>query len=436
MSIGPGIRRIFKSLIMNPVSIDRVDYYDPGYLIVLDGRIERLTREDPRTEFPTAEFIELDGFAIVPGFVDTHVHLPQFAIAGIGAESLLDWLNEYTYPEEARFSNPEYAEFVSQRFFDALLLNGTTCAAIYCSIHEEATDIAFQTASKNGMRAFIGKTMMDRNVPPAMLERTDSSIDASVRLHEKWDGANDGRLRYIFTPRFAGACSEELMRRVGVIAKERHAFTQTHLSENIAEVEWIRELFPNYSSYTEVYAASGLLGSNTIAAHCIHLSEAEVSTLARTRTGVAFCPYSNRTLRSGLMPYGRLKQAGLRIGLGSDVAGGPTLSMLRQMGEALNSANAEIQTLTPAGALYLATLGGAEVLGLGEQVGNFAAGRDADFMVLDFRCMDPLSAGGKYNAPEQILSRICFRGDANCVKAVYIQGDRRTGGTNVIHSGS
>ena len=408
---------------MNPVSIDRVDFFHPGYLMTYQGRIDRLTVHDPSPDFPDAEFIDFGNAAILPGFVDTHVHLPQFAIMGIGAGSLLDWLNGYALPEESRFSDPEYARRISTLFFDHLISNGTTCASIYCSVHEAATDIAFDIAARKGIRAFIGKSMMDQNTPPGMLETSDKSMNASTRLFEKWDGANDGRLRYVFTPRFAGSCSMDLMRRVGRIAHERTAFIQSHLSENLSEVEWIRSVFPDQASYTDVYATAGLLGRQTIMAHCIHVSDSEVALLANSDTAVAFCPYSNRVLRSGVMPYERLREAGLRIGLGSDVGAGPTLSMFRQMGEALSSANIGAPRLTPQGALYLATLGGAKVLGLEDRIGSFTPGKDADFIVVDHQKTDPLRGSGSYEAHTQILSRLCYNGDACCIKETYVLGE-------------
>jgi len=409
---------------MNPVSIDRVDFYHPGYLVTHQGRIERLSAHDPRPDFPDAEFVDFGDHAIMPGFVDTHVHLPQLAIMGIEAGSLLDWLNAYALPEESRFSDPEYARRISNLFFDGLISNGTTCASIYCSMHETATDIAFDVAAQKGIRAFIGKSMMDQNAPPGMLETSDESMSASTHLFEKWDGANDGRLHYIFTPRFAGSCSMDLMRRVGKIAKERAAFIQSHLSENTSEVDWIRSIFPEQASYADVYAAAGLLGQRTIMAHCIHVSDSEVALLANSGTAVAFCPYSNRVLRSGVMPYARLREAGLRIGLGSDVGAGPTLSMFRQMGEALSSANIGARRLTPQGALYLATLGGAKVLGLEDRIGNFATGKDADFIVVDYQKTDPLHGSGSYEAHAQILSRLCYNADASCIKGTYILAQR------------
>jgi guanine deaminase len=413
---------VFKALVMNPVSISEANFYDPGYLVVYDGRIEDLTDLDPRPRLANAEFHDLTGFAVLPGFVDTHVHLPQFAIMGIGSQSLLDWLSNYTYPEEARFSDPEYAWRMSEAFFDALIANGTTCACIYCSVHETATDIAFEVASRKGIRSYIGKTMMDRNAPPSLVETTESSIQASVNLCSKWDGAAGGRLRYVFTPRFAGSCSMDLMRGTARIAQEHQAFIQSHLSENEDEVRWIRSLFPERTSYTDVYGYAGMLGERTIMGHCVHLADAEVSLLSATRTNIVFCPYSNRVLRSGTMPYGKLQSAGLKIALGSDIAGGPSLSMFRQMGEALNSANVKSLSLSPAGALYLATLAGAEVLGLADRIGNLAPGKDADFVVVDHKRADPLSGAGHYTAPSDILSRLCYNGDSNCVKAVYARG--------------
>jgi guanine deaminase len=401
-------KRVFKGLLLNPLAPGHVDFFNPGYLVIEGATILRIGGEDPRAAFPDADFRDLGNKALLPGFVDTHVHLPQFAIMGVGQGELLAWLNTYTYPEEARFSDPEYAAKISKSFFDELVENGTTTAVIYSSVHEQATDIAFNTARSKGVRAFIGKVMMDRNAPPVLLENTEDSVRASIRLFEKWDGADDGRLRYVFTPRYAGSCSMELMKHIGDIAHKTGAFVQSHLSENKDEVRWIAELFPGQGSYADVYDTAGLLGERTIMAHCVHLSAEEITLLTKRRTIVAFCPYSNRNLRSGTMPYVKLRNAGLTISLGSDIAGGPSPSMFEQMREAINATG-----IAPAEALYLATLGGATALGLADHIGSFAPGKDADFVV---------ASAEEYRTPAEALSALCLRGNKTCVAEVYVRG--------------
>jgi guanine deaminase len=403
---------------MNPAAMERIEFYDPGYLVTEGEKILELTREDPRERYPAAEFIDFADCVIVPGLIDTHVHLSQFAIMGIGSGKLLTWLNTYTYPEESRFADSEYAARISDMFFDELLANGTTAAAVYCPVHEEAADIAFATAVRKEFSVFMGKVMMDQNSPPALQERTGASIASSLRLFEKWDGAGGGRIRYVFTPRFAAACSMDLMMQTGRIAAERGAAVQTHLSENVEEVRWVQRLFPKQPSYAGIYDAAGLLGAHSILAHCIHLSAEEIRLLARRRAHVAFCPYSNRKLSSGTMPYRQLSEAGLNIGLGTDIAGGPTLSMFRQMGEAVMSGTG----VTPMSALSMATLGGARALGIEHRAGSLDSGKDADFVVVDARKLDPTRAAGGYCAPEHVLSRLCFAADKPAIARVYVRG--------------
>jgi guanine deaminase len=378
MGTTPGLRRVFKAFVMNPAPDGHVEHYEPGYLVTSGTKIERLSKTDPQDEFPDAEFVALDGKTIVPGFVDAHVHLPQYGIMGKGSGELLTWLTTYTFPEEARFSDATYAARIAEMFFDEIVANGTTTAAVYSSVHEQATDIAFRTAQSKGVRAFIGKVMMDRNTPAALQEDTQASIDASLRLFDQWDGADSGRLRYIFSPRYAGSCSMELMQRVGQIAKERNAFVQSHLSENVDEVAMIRKLFPQLSSYAGVYNSAGLLDERSLMGHCIHLSPDEVDMLAATRTKAVFCPCSNRNLRSGAMPYHTLRRAGVHVAMGTDIAGGPTLSMIRQMEEGRTTAGVSADE-----ALYLATLAGATALGIENETGSLDPGKDADFVVLD-----------------------------------------------------
>jgi len=378
MGTTPGVRRIFKAFVLNPAANGRVKHYEPGFLVTSGPKIERLSRTDPRSDYPDADFIALDGKTIVPGFVDAHAHMPQYAIMGKGSGELLAWLTNYTFPEEARFSDAAYAERIANLFFDEMIANGTTTAVIYSSIHEHATDLAFRAAQFRGIRAFIGKVMMDRKSPKDLQEDTEESIAASLRLFDRWDGADNGRLRYVLSPRFAGSCSMELMTRVGKIAKERNAFVQSHLSENLEEVAMVRSQFPEASSYAGIYKSAGLLYERTLMGHCIHLSDEEIKLLALTGTTAVFCPWSNRTLQSGTMPYRKLKRTGVHVAMGTDIAGGPTLSMVRQMEQAQATAGVSADE-----ALCLATLAGAKALGIADEIGSLDPGKDADFVVLN-----------------------------------------------------
>ena len=386
MSTTGDLRRILKGFVMNPMTPDRVESYEPGYLVVSGEKIEQLTRDDPRPLFPSAEFIDHGTKRILPGFVDTHVHLPQFRIMGVGAGDLLTWLNTYTYPEEARFSSPYYAAEVSGEFFRALVDNNDNRMRVFVG---SRTGNACRILCREGDRtASLYREGDDGPQLARSVSRTPKSRSPSLRLCEEWDGAEGGRLRYVFTPRYAGSCSVELMTRVGHLA-DRGVFVQTHLSENKDEVSWVRQLFPS-TGLLAVYDSAGLLGERSIMAHCIHLSSDEIALLSRTRTNVAFCPYSNRTLRSGTMPYKALRDAGLSVSLGTDVAGGPSLSMLDQMQQAIAAA-----AIPWSETLYLATLGGANALGLDREIGNFEAGKDADFIVLDGNSVQEVYIRGK-----------------------------------------
>lgn len=424
---------IFRAIILNPIDANQVDVYEPGYLVVQDRVILELTSDNPSNRYSSFDLLDLGRTAILPGLIDTHVHLPQLGILGIGASELLDWLERYTFPEEERFHDPSYAGHVTVQFFNTLLANGTTTAAIYCSKHEDATRTAFQTADASGIRAFIGKTMMDRNVPSGMAEETAKSWESSLRLFREWDGYDGGRLRYAFTPRFAPVCSPELMTRVGRFAAENGAWIQSHLAENRSEIEWVRRLFPEQPHYAGVYDAHQLLSDRSIMAHCIHLSATEVDVLRRTRTRIAFCPASNRALQSGSMPYREWSDAGLRVALGSDVAGGPSPSMFRQLGEAVQTSRTvdAARPITPSEALFLGTLAGARALGIDDVTGNLLPGKEADFVCVNLARLDPLGERWHTQTVEEILWRLCFLADDRCVDSVYVRGrsvHRRDGG--------
>jgi guanine deaminase len=396
---------------------------------------------------------DLRPFWILPGLVDLHAHLPQYeAVAADGLE-LLPWLERHIFPAEERFSGVAHASAVARRYLKDALSLGTTTAVLYATIHAGATDAIFQEAESCGIRAVIGKTMMDRHAPEALLEDTETSLRQSEELCRTWHGRDAGRLRYAFTPRFAPSCSRELMIGAGRLAQKYDAFIQTHLAENLQELEWVRKLFPEADSYTDVYCRFGLLGPRTLLGHGIHLAPSERRLLREFGCSLVHCPSSNAFLQSGTMPLRSWLEEGLLVGLGTDVGAGPSLSMFREMGEVCTTSKlkratqhvlsarlrqvgglteeqklqvAEALDLDPvsalgaAGAFFLATRGGAAVLGMGDRLGGLEAGFEADFLVVDVRLADPF---GRVSAdPAHVLSQLIYRTDPHLVQAAYVRG--------------
>ncbi len=372
--------------------------------------------------------VDLAGGLIVPGMVDTHVHLPQYPAVGLYGKELLDWLATYIFPLERSFT-PDRAERLAPRFFRDLLAHGVTTAVVYCSIQADSADVVFECAKKAGIRAIIGKVMMDRNAPQFLTENTNQSIADSEQLCKKWNGACDGRLMYAFTPRFAPTCSSELMAAAADLARQHGAYLQTHLAENPKEIEWVHKLFPEARSYTDVYARHGMLGPRSLFAHAIYLNSDERSQLLEQDCALAHCPTSNLFLKSGLMPLRELMDLGLRIGLGSDVAGGPTLSLFEVMRDAIyvhnarrfNCPDAPVE-LMPADAFRLATVGGAQALGLADRIGSLEVGKEADFVVIDAAKLDPPLELSSLDSSEALISCLIFRGGPQAVQRTYIHG--------------
>jgi guanine deaminase len=428
---------------LNPAAEDRYTLHGDGGLIV-DGSgtiLEVGDYREVRHQYPSATVVDCSDHLILPGFIDTHIHLPQYEAVALYGKELLEWLNRDIFPAEREFT-PEAADALCPIFFRSLLSHGVTTAAINCSIQKDSTHVAFQWANKTGIRAIIGKVMMDRNSPDFLLENTSESLQASEEVCQKWHGAANGRLLYAFTPRFAPTSSRALMRGVSDLAGQYGAYVQTHLAENRAELQWVRTLFPETRSYTDVYFGAGLLGPKTILAHAIHVTPDERRLLADTQSCLSHCPTSNLFLKSGLMPLRELLDMGLRIGLGSDVGGGPTLSPFEVMRSAIYTHTARRflpdfggGDISPATAFYMATLGGAQALRLDDKIGSLVRGKEADFIVVNPQRLSPLPPEKEPEIlPDTLLSRLIFRGDDRIVEQTYVQGalcyDRRTHGKN------
>ncbi len=358
---------------------------------------------------------------ITPGFFDTHLHAPQLEMIGSYGGHLLEWLNRYTFPTEAKFSDPAHATIIARALFSELLRNGTLCALIFSTIHNEATDIFFAEAERRGFRAIIGKTMMDRNAPDALIENAHISYDGSRALLTKWH--NRGLLRYAITPRFAPTSTPELLQLAGALKREfPDAYVHTHISENRNEVTWVHELFPE-AEYADVYERYGLLGERTVLAHGVHLNPEELDLLSRRKTRIAHCPNSNLFLGSGLFRLHHVLESGVIVGLGTDIGAGTTPSMFTAMSDAYKVQQVQGVSLNPVELWYLGTLGGARALSLDHETGSLEAGKSADFLIIDL-AGKPLIAMRSEGATsiEDLLASLIFLGDDRVVEQAWIAG--------------
>lgn len=413
-------KTLVRGRIFNPQSRSEWSFYEDGALIFNgQGRIEAVGDYATLKNTPDIGATwDYSGNLIMPGLIDVHTHLPQLPIRGITAGTLLDWLNNYAFPVEEAFAEAGYAQQLSDTFFSALKANGTTTAVVLSTVHEASTDIAFESARQSGMRVVMGKVMMDQNGPKSLLETTKDAIAASDRLATKWHKQNDDLLRYAFTPRFALSCSQALLEASGDLCRKYpDSYLQSHLSENTKEVEEVKALYKGKFSYTEIYEVTGCLGPRTIMAHGIHLTFDEYTFLHDTGTRIAHCPTSNFFLRSGFFNLPVFRDRGIPFALGTDVGGGPDLSLFHVM-RVMDEAQLRHQvSIKPTEALYYATLAGAEVLSLEDETGNLEPGKSADFIVVDLTALD--SPQRTDQSPEETLSKLVYlSGQQHVVKTV------------------
>ncbi|HEY3055536.1 MAG TPA: guanine deaminase [Thermoanaerobaculia bacterium] len=418
--------KIYRARVFTPVSdpfttgiASSFVAYDDGYLAVDDGRI---TDCGDWSQHPHGDIVDLGRRSLIsPGFIDTHLHAPQLEMIGSYGGHLLEWLNRYTFPTEAKFADPEHARRVAKALFSELLRNGTLCALIFSTIHAEATDIFFTEAEQSGFRGIIGKTMMDRNAPEFLLERARDSYEQSRALLQKWH--NRGLLRYAVTPRFAPTSTPELLEVAGQLKKEfPDVYVQTHISENKNEVEWVHELF-RAAEYADVYDDFGLLSDRTVLAHGVHLTEEELDLLNRRRSRIAHCPNSNLFLGSGLFPLHRVLEAGVIVGLGTDIGAGTTPSMFTAMADAYKVQQVQGVSLSPYHLWYMATLGGARALSLDTETGSLERGKSADFLVLDLKATPLIELRSeRASSIEELLAGLIFMGDDRAVSQGFIAG--------------
>ena len=378
---------ILKGTICYSLDKTRLAVHENSYVICVDGVSRGVFSQIPE-EFAQLPVLDQGDALIVPGLVDLHIHAPQYTFRGTGMDlELMDWLQQQAFPEESRFADAAYAAQAYDLFAQQLKASATTRAVVFGTRHSAATEILMEKLEQTGLVTLVGKVNMDQNAPESLVEESaEASVADTIRWLER-TGDRFHRTKPILTPRFIPSCSRPLLEALGRIRRERGLPLQSHLSENPGEIAFVKELFPEEATYGHCYERYGLLGENTVMAHCVYSAPKEVQLLKQRGVYVAHCPASNTNLASGIAPIRRYLQAGLKVGLGSDVAGGHTGSMFRAVTDAIQVSklhwrlvDEKSKPLTFAEAFYLATLGGGSFFG---KVGAFEPGYEFDALVLD-----------------------------------------------------
>ncbi|WP_134012335.1 guanine deaminase [Litoreibacter halocynthiae] len=401
---------------------DAVNFERRGAVVIGDGRILAVGPAEEISRPVDAKVTDYGDGLIMAGFVDAHLHYPQTGIIASWGKRLIDWLNSYTFPEEARLADPNYAREIAKRYFDLALANGTTTSLSYATIHPSSVDAYFTEAQSRGLRALAGKTCMDRNAPDNLRDTAQSAYDNSKLLLEKWYGVE--RLGYVITPRFSPTSTPEQLSALGALwAEHPECLMQTHISEQHEEIAWVSELFPDARDYLDTYESHGLLGERAVFGHAIHLTEREQSRIKEVGAGLVHCPTSNTFIGSGIFETARMKAEGQRVGLATDTGGGSSFSMLRTMAAAYELSQLKGQPLHPAQLMWLATCGSADVLHLSDKIGNLAVGMEADLVVLDLS--STLAIAQRSQRAEDIWEAVfptIMMGDDRATKAVWVGG--------------
>ncbi len=402
-----------------------LEIHENSYLICVNGKSLGVFDAIP-DKYKDLKVFDYTDKSILPGLVDLHIHAPQYAFRALGLDNrLIEWLNLQVYTEESKFSDLKYAEKAYSYFVASLKRSATTRACIFATAHKEATLLLMNMLEQAGLSAYVGKINMDRNAPPELMEKSsDYSANETVAWIEQCGHLN--AVKPILTPRFIPSCTDDLLYKLRDIFEKYGLPLQSHLSENTKEIEWVSELCPEAKFYGDAYNRFKLFGNDipTIMAHCVHSSHAEVELLKKNKVFVAHCPQSNTNLSSGIAPIKHYLNQGLLVGLGSDVAGGSSVSIFRAMVDAIQVSklrnilvDSSVQALTVQEAFYLGTKGGGSFFG---NVGSFEAGYEFDAIVLD----DEKKLHPQALTPYQRLERILYLSEDKYIIAKFVRGNK------------
>ncbi|MGL4308102.1 MAG: guanine deaminase [Cetobacterium sp.] len=419
------VLKLFKGDIYHTPEFGKHEIVENGYIAVKNGQVLGVYKEVPK-EHNMAELIDHSGKLIIPGFIDTHFHAPQFTNRGLGLDKeLLPWLETYTFPEEAKYENIKYAKKAYEKVITELWRQGTTRSVLFGTIHREATELLMEMLDKSGLGAMVGKVNMDRNAPEFYHETTQESLNETRKWLENTKDRYE-RVKPIITPRFVPTCTPELLSGLGAMAKEFNVKIQSHLSENKGEIAWVSELEPTAKHYADVYNTHGLFGDQpTIQAHCIWNTKEELELMKEKKIMVAHSPHSNNNLSSGIAPIRKLVDMGIPVGLASDISGGHDVSIAKAIVSAsqvaklrwvyLDDSNKPLSTSEW---FYIATKGGGQFFG--DNIGSFEKGNEFDALIIDDSNIADIN-------PRDVMERVeryIYVGDDRNIVERYVSGNK------------
>lgn len=400
----------------------KYEIYENGYIVIEEKHVKGVYKELP-LEYKGIDLADYGNAIIIPGFVDLHLHAPQFANLGLGLDmELMPWLETYTFPEEAKYSDNTYAKKVYKELIGKLWKVGTTRSIIFATIHNEATIILMDMLAKAGLSAYVGKVNMDRNAPSNIIQTTEQSLLETEEILKEYSNKYEN-VKPIITPRFVPTCSSLLMKGLGKLALKYNVPVQSHLSENYGEIRLVKELHPDQKNYASVYNEAGLFGQiPTVMAHCVHVTEDEIELMEKNQVFVAHSANSNSNIASGIAPIRKLITKGIPVGLGSDISGGHTIAMMDVIVSSAQVANLKWletnktdQAFSTPELFYLATKGGGKFFG---KVGSFEEGYEFDALVIDDNSLPSF----RKLSVEERLQKFIYTGDERNIVERYVAG--------------